>query len=125
MPSGQSLTVSILEKDSAGLLDEWLDEMKAAGVGNDTRMNEAELKQQGAEFLRVLAAAVGGGNNTAAPGWAPVRQFLENVSRSRALQGFSSEETATFIFSLKRPLFTRIRRAASNNPESTLVFSFQ
>ncbi len=118
MPSGQSLTVSILEKDSAGLLDEWLDEMKAAGVGNDTRMNEAELKQQGAEFLNVLAAAVGGGNNIAAPGWAPVRQFLENVSRSRALQGFTSEETAIFIFSLKKPLFTRIRRAASNNPES-------
>jgi rsbT co-antagonist protein RsbR len=117
MPSGQSLTVSILEKDSAGLLDEWLGEMKAAGVGNDTRIYEAELRQQGAEFLNVLAAAVGGGNNVAAPGWAPVRQFLENVSRSRALQGFTSEETATFIFSLKKPLFTRIRGAASNNPE--------
>jgi len=118
MPSGQSLTVSILEKDSAGLLDEWLDAMKAAGIGNDTRMNDAELKQQGGEFLKVLGAAVSGGNNIAAPGWAPVRQFLESVSRSRALQGFTSEETATFIFSLKKPLFARIRRATSNNPES-------
>jgi len=118
MPSGQSLTVSILEKDSVGLLDEWLDAMKAAGIGNDTRMNDAELKQQGGEFLKVLGAAVRGGNNIAAPGWAPVRQFLESVSRSRALQGFTSEETATFIFSLKKPLFARIRRATSNNPES-------
>ena len=118
MPSGQSLTVSILEKDSVGLLDEWLDAMKAAGIGNDTRMNDAELKQQGGEFLKVLGAAVSGGNNIAAPGWAPVRQFLESVSRSRALQGFTSEETATFIFSLKKPLFARIRRATSNNPES-------
>jgi rsbT co-antagonist protein RsbR len=118
MPSGQSLTVSILEKEYAGLLDEWLDARKAAGVGNDTRMTDAELKQQGAEFLKVLGAAVSGGNNIAAPGWAPVRQFLENVSRSRALQGFTSEETATFIFSLKKPLFSQIRRATSNNPES-------
>src|SRR4029450_11867431 len=36
------------------------------------------------------------------------------MSRSRALQGFSSSDTATFIFSLKRPLFTRIRRGAKD-----------
>jgi rsbT co-antagonist protein RsbR len=43
-----------------------------------------------------------------------VRELLERVSRSRAQQGFSSSETATFVFSLKRPLFTRIRGAAAD-----------
>jgi rsbT co-antagonist protein RsbR len=99
-------------------LNEWLAEMKASGIGADTRMNEAELRSQGAEFLRVLAAAVNSGSNIGAESWAPVRQFLENLSRSRAIQGFSSEETATFIFSLKKPLFARIRKLASNSAET-------
>jgi len=118
MANGQSLSVSIVEDDSAGLLNEWVTEMKAAGVGNDTRMNEVELRAQGAEFLKVLAAAVKNGSNILTEGWTPVRQFLEGISRSRAIQGFSSAETATFIFSLKKPLFTRIRRATSSSPDA-------
>jgi rsbT co-antagonist protein RsbR len=40
--------------------------------------------------------------------------FLGNVSRSRATQGFSPSETATFIFSLKRPLFALLRKENAN-----------
>jgi rsbT co-antagonist protein RsbR len=36
--------------------------------------------------------------------------MLEDLSRSRALQGFSPSETATFIFSLKQPLFNALNR---------------
>jgi rsbT co-antagonist protein RsbR len=36
-------------------------------------------------------------------------KFLARVSRTRAAQGFSSSETATFVFSLKQPLFIRLR----------------
>jgi rsbT co-antagonist protein RsbR len=53
--------------------------------------------------------------DTDAPAWKEVRQFLEGVSRSRAVQGFSSPETATFVFSLKKPLFTRIRQDFSDD----------
>src|SRR5262249_20887240 len=40
-------------------------------------------------------------------------EHLDSVSRSRARQGFSPSETATFVFSLKRPLFAHIRSEAS------------
>jgi rsbT co-antagonist protein RsbR len=33
------------------------------------------------------------------------------------VQGFTSSETATFVFSLKKPLFTRIRRLTANDPQ--------
>jgi rsbT co-antagonist protein RsbR len=36
---------------------------------------------------------------------------LEHISSSRATQGFTSSETATFVFSLKQSLFIRLRRA--------------
>jgi rsbT co-antagonist protein RsbR len=37
-----------------------------------------------------------------------VRDYLSALSRSRARAGFSPSETATFVFSLKQPLFVRL-----------------
>jgi len=38
-----------------------------------------------------------------------VRDFLGDVSRSRSTLGFTPTETATFVFSLKKPVFARLR----------------
>jgi len=43
--------------------------------------------------------------------------MLDDVSASRALQGFSPSETATFIFSLKDSLFDALR-ATARNPQA-------
>src|SRR6185369_13533843 len=40
-----------------------------------------------------------------------VRGLLAEISRARAQQGFSASATASFIFSLKKPLFTEIHAA--------------
>jgi rsbT co-antagonist protein RsbR len=39
-----------------------------------------------------------------------VRDLLSELSRSRALLGFSPTETATFVFSFKRPLFDELQQ---------------
>jgi rsbT co-antagonist protein RsbR len=51
-----------------------------------------------------------GGADVANPAYTSLRDFLGDVSRSRALQGFSPRETATFVFSLKQPLFNAMNR---------------
>ena len=107
--SNATALVDVIQKDSTGLLQEWLAELRATGAGADHRMAEAELREQASEFLRLLVPALGASEDLAAEPWRPVREFLDAMSRSRAIQGFSSSETATFIFSLKRPLFSRIR----------------
>ena len=53
----------------------------------------------------------------AAPEWAAVRDMLGGVSRSRGLQGFSPAETAAFVFSLKAPLFLKIRDELGGDAE--------
>ncbi len=45
---------------------------------------------------------------------APLREMLGELSRSRAIQGFTSSETATFVFSFKQPFFTRLRQSHDN-----------
>jgi rsbT co-antagonist protein RsbR len=42
--------------------------------------------------------------------------MLADISRSRALRGFSPSETASFIFSLKQPLFNTLNRDSTLSP---------
>src|SRR5690349_11039016 len=100
--NGKSQLPAILKKDETGLLADWLTE-QTAGVPEE-RMKAGELREQSKEFLRLLGEAAQNGNVTdgGLPEWQSVREMLAGVSRSRAMQGFTPSETATFVFSLKK-----------------------
>src|SRR5215470_16239099 len=99
------------------ILPEWLDLLKKAGGLVTGRINESQLTAQCRDFLRLLRDALAkGGVDVANPAYTPVRDFLGDVSRSRAVQGFSPRETATFVFSLKQPLFNAMNRDKSLSP---------
>ena len=108
----KSRVPEILEKYEAELLADWIEEQLAAITLRPDLMSKADLRQQSGEFMNLFRVAVQGENLTdvEAPEWADSREFLAGVSRSRAAQGFSPSETATFVFSLKQPLFTRLRK---------------
>src|SRR5688500_3051045 len=114
MPKAPALVVDTLTSQPDALQTEWLSELKKQGTGADHRISESELGQQGRELIQLLGAAVGTGTDIQEESWRAAREFLERLSRSRAQQGFSSNETATFVFSLKRALFSRIRAAAKD-----------
>jgi rsbT co-antagonist protein RsbR len=111
---------AILQEDEAPLLEEWLAEQRSAGTHRRDLMSEVELRQQSAEFLGLLNTAVRRGDPAAQSGaeWDAVRDLLASVSRSRALQGFSPSDTAMFVFSLKQPLFERLRTRLAADPQS-------
>jgi rsbT co-antagonist protein RsbR len=100
---------SILAQHRDEILSEWLREMSSATRRSDL-MKEAEVKSQCTRFLDMLVqASESAGTNIQSPSYDPMRTMLEETSGSRALQGFSPSETATFVFSIKRPVFTAIR----------------
>jgi rsbT co-antagonist protein RsbR len=105
----------ILRGHQDAILEEWLKAMAGATRRSDL-MKESELRSQAARFLKLVSdAAETSGYDTHAPGWAATKEMLNEISRSRAQQGFSPSETATFVFSLKRPLFERLRVAYAND----------
>jgi rsbT co-antagonist protein RsbR len=110
MPAGQVLQ-QVLAKSQKELLAEWLQAQLVAGTSRSDLMKESELREQSREFLALVqeAARAGDVRNVAAAAWNPVKEFLGVISRSRALQGFSPAETATFVFALKKPLVARLR----------------
>ena len=67
------------------------------------------------EFRRGTASAQF--DDIQAAEWPPMRELLEDLSRDRALQGFSPSETAIFVFSLKEPLFALLRREFGDNAD--------
>jgi len=101
---------SILAQHRDEILSEWLREM-SDGTRRSDLMKDSEVKSQCTRFLDLLIEASGAaGVNLQAPSYDAMRTMLEDISRSRALQGFSPSETATFVFSMKRPVFTAINQ---------------
>ena len=90
---------------------EWLHSLsESVSAASRGFISQDDLAKQTEEFLKLLGAAVASGStDVESPAFGAVRDFLERVSRSRAEQGFTSAETATFIFSLKQPLFAQLR----------------
>jgi len=118
MAAGQVLQ-QIITKSHKELLAEWLQVQVTADTNRSDLMKESELREQSREFLALLQDAVRNGDlQVESAAWTPVKEFLAAISRSRAIQGFSPAETATFVFSLKQPLFTRLRREITNDTQA-------
>jgi rsbT co-antagonist protein RsbR len=111
MPAAGQTLRKILAQNQKELLAEWVQTQLAATTLRADLMKESELREQSREFLALMQAATEGGSVTQIEGshWTAARDFLARVSRTRAQQGFSPSETATFVLSLKQPLFTRVR----------------
>jgi len=102
---------ALLHDKEMQILPEWTELLKRAGALQTGRITEAELVAQAGEFMHLLRNGLAqGGAEAASVAYGPARDFLGNLSRSRALQGFSPTETATFVFSLKQPLFNALNR---------------
>ena len=110
---------AILKKHESELLAVWLKEQIASGVRKEL-IRESELREQSADLIRLVgeAAQQGDISNIMGSEWSSVRELLGNVSRSRAVQGFSASETANFIFSLRTPLLSRLRQEFANNTDA-------
>jgi rsbT co-antagonist protein RsbR len=103
----------MISKRESDLLADWLREQFAANTLRSDLMKESELREQSRRFLNLMVRAASQQpnlDNINAPAWDETREFLSGVSRSRAHQGFSPAETATFVFSLKQPLFMMLRQ---------------
>jgi rsbT co-antagonist protein RsbR len=110
----------LLKKNEADLVNEWVREQTAPGVMRGNLIRQEELVTQCREFLRLLVDVTNSGDweSTSSAAFEPVRDMLARISATRSEHGFSPAETATFVFSLKRPLFTMLQRELKGEPEA-------
>ncbi len=110
----------IISQNETEILAEWIRLQRefsgsVAGPGRDGETTEISR-----EFLKHFTIALGrsGSTDSTTSEWTEVRDLLSDVSRTRARQGYSASQTATFIFSLKQPLFNRIRATLGSDADS-------
>ena len=116
-----SVLGSLIDQNKDQILREWTAEMTESARRGDL-MKEGELRSQCARFLDLLAqGAAGAGTNVQSGAYDPMREMLGEISQSRAQQGFSAKETATFVLSIKRSLFTVIRDEFEKDPKTMAV----
>jgi rsbT co-antagonist protein RsbR len=115
-----AILARVVRTHEAGILADWLREQ--ATDRRNSALQEVEQRRVSREFLGAMTESLQGGADTSAAGWSAVRDILGGFSSARATQGYSPVETATFVFSLKQPVFTRLRAEISDG--SSLADAF-
>jgi rsbT co-antagonist protein RsbR len=106
----------LLRRHESEILSDWLRQQITAASVHGNVVSESDLREQSRAFLSALRPALeSGATDLSSSAWSGVRDFVTEISRTRARQGFTPTETATFIFSLKLPLFTALRQEYGND----------
>ncbi|WP_252273334.1 STAS domain-containing protein [Pseudomonas subflava] len=117
-----SQLAELLKQNEEQILDKWLSAQRAAGIRFDL-IDERNVQDNSRDLLKaVIMALAQDADDFDAPAWKPLKAQLERLSRTQARQGFSASETATFVFSLKEPLFELIQNQSQYDNRVDLVW---
>jgi len=111
------ISQTILDQEAA-IGAEWLAQLEALSVRSNAAARE-QLRSHCHQFLKSFGSATRSGEleNIDHRSWDEVRDLLADISSTRAKAGSTPSETATFVFSLKQPLFARLREAFAGDAE--------
>jgi rsbT co-antagonist protein RsbR len=102
--------LNLIQGNRESILQDWSGEVRELGRKRGL-IDDRDLDAQTSEILSAIADVPAGTrvDDLDLPAWRPLKDLLGNLSASRAVQGFTPSETAFFVLSLKKPLFSLIR----------------
>lgn len=108
----------LVQNHQAEIGAEWIGQLEALTTRGRVVMREQQ-RDQAEQFLAAFAAALRSGalDNIEHRSWDDTRDLLTELSATRARSGATPSETATFVFSLKQPLFGQLRAGFAGEPE--------
>ena len=100
----------LLNRKSDQLLNAWLEAQPKSG----RRLSAGEQQdasRKSRDFMEALksAASTEKLDDISGPGWNAIKKLLAELSSRRAKDGYTPTETATFVLSLKEPLFAALQ----------------
>ena len=114
-----SRLAELVSRNTKPLLAAWLAQQRASSAARPDLIGDSELEDQSRRFLATVDAGLGSAHadDPASDAWTDARELLREISKARATQGFSPIETASFVFSLKQPLFELVGRGLAASPQ--------
>ena len=118
--AAESKVADLVKTHEAEILRDWMRNQLSGERSRTGVISEEALRADSTRFLRAFSMALSQTNAESVQdsAWDDARSMLSDLSRSRAAQGFTPSETAWFVFSLKRPIFTHLSAAHGNNAEA-------
>ncbi|MCS0628486.1 STAS domain-containing protein [Telluria mixta] len=115
----------LIQDHQADIGAEWIEQLEALTVRSNV-VSKDQLRKHCQQFLAAFAQATRGGElqNIDHRSWDEVRDILSEISSTRARNGSTPSETATFVFSLKQPLFKHLNQALANDPAALAAASW-
>jgi rsbT co-antagonist protein RsbR len=108
----------LIQEHQADIGAEWIAQLETLIV-RGTASSKEQLRSHCQQFLAALSVATRGGvlDNIDHRSWDEVRDLLAEISSTRAKAGSTPSETATFVFSLKQPVFARMQQGFEGDAE--------
>ena len=113
-----SKLAEIVNKYHSEILSDWVSQQVLQFAGKRASITE-KFAEASRTFLALMREAMLAGDevDVTAPTWSRVRSFLDDFGAKRVEEGFTPSEVAMFIFSLKGPIFNRLRTEYSGQPQ--------
>jgi rsbT co-antagonist protein RsbR len=115
-PRGTRLP-ELVARNEERLLSAWLEQQQHSARAGSGQIKQSEIRDQSEQFLGQLRRALGASTDFGSASWQGVRDLLDEISHQRALQGFTSSQTAMFVLSLKGPVFVMLRSEIADAAE--------
>jgi rsbT co-antagonist protein RsbR len=115
----------LIQEHEAEIGSQWISQLETLTV-RGTSSSREQLRTHCQQFLAAFANATRSGEleNIEHRSWDEVRDLLTEISSSRAKSGSTPSETATFVFSLKQPLFAQLTAALADDPQALAAASW-
>jgi rsbT co-antagonist protein RsbR len=101
-----SLIVNLLITRHDEIINLWIKDRLESGEFRDELIPKAELRRQSQQIIDLLARSIkdADGADFESPAFDELRVFLNEISRNRAVKGYTPLENATYILSLRNTL---------------------
>jgi rsbT co-antagonist protein RsbR len=108
----------IISRNQERIRTDWIKDMSRS-VQRADLISNAELEEQTRALLNGITQGSSSGSveDISGSAWSSTRDLLQDISSSRARRGFTPSETATFVLSLKQPLFANVRQELAKNQD--------
>jgi rsbT co-antagonist protein RsbR len=118
-----SLVVDLLVKRHDEIINLWIKDRLESGEFRDELIPKKELRRQSQQIIDLLARSIkdSDGADFETPVFDELRIFLNEISRNRAIKGYTPLENATYILSLRNTILPLL--AEELNGQSDLLVS--
>src|SRR4051812_48777855 len=119
-PHQTLFVVDLLNNRHDEIINLWISDRLESGEFRDELITKKELRSQSEQVVDLLARSIedSRGADFETSAFDEMRLFLNEISRTRAIKGYTPLENATYILSLRNTLIPLLAEELALNPAS-------